>query len=119
MMHRPVTEAYVLLLSAPEPVTLSLLFWWTRQNLTQIEIFEAAGVSCISFSVDKTGYEIKSLFYDVFHNKTPVVTAVDRKSSRGALTCILRKLENGGFKLASLKLLWNAAAVVQDEEGGW
>lgn len=49
----------------------------------------------------------------------PVVTAVDRKSSRGALTCILRKLENGGFKLASLKLLWNAAAVVQDEEGGW
>lgn len=49
----------------------------------------------------------------------PVVTAVDRKSSCGDLTCILRKLENGCFKLASLKLLWNAAEVVQDEEVGW
>ena len=41
-------------------------------SISFLEIFEAAGVLCISFSVDKTGYEIKSLFYDVFHNKSNI-----------------------------------------------
>ena len=43
-----------------------LLCVFSRPSLDR---FGAAGLSCGSFSVGKTGNEIKSLFHDVFQNK--------------------------------------------------
>ena len=63
-----------------------------------LERFGAAGLSCVSFSVGKTGNEIKSLFHDVFQNK---VRFLARKKYNVKLcypSCMVKRIEFGGYR---------------------